>query len=234
LSLEEENARKARVEKAERVRQNTEKEAGLVRRKTVAKVKNAAASPRPLIPDLIDLTSSGQDGTRGISPQQFQSVQAFNLAVELSAEQDLIDLAFPVHDKILDTRLKPFEQVQASKDSRSFVDIYYAAISTPRRDQYIYEPLREDDIRLLILHPKQKSQITSSIECVIIHVSLRDRKIPEYEALSYCWGKSSVTHVIQLGGKQMTVGENLWVALQNLREASEGKERRLWVDAICS
>ena len=99
MSLEEENARKARVEKAERVRQNTEKEAGLVRRKTVAKFKNAAASPRPLIPDLIDLTSSGQDGTRGISPQQFQLVQAFNLAVELSAEQDLIDLAFPVHDK---------------------------------------------------------------------------------------------------------------------------------------
>lgn len=231
LSLEEENARKASVERAERARQNTEKEAGPVR--PVAKVKEAAASLRPRIPDLIDLTSSGQDGTQGISPQQFQSVQAFNPAVEPPAEQDLIGLVFSGQDRIWDTPSKPFESVQASKDSQSLADTYSAAMSAPGWDRYIYKPLREDDIRLLVLHPKQESQFTSTIECDIIPVSLRDRNIPEYEALSYCWGKSGVTHEIQLGGKQMMVGENLWVALRNLREASKGKERRLWVDAIC-
>jgi hypothetical protein len=237
LSLEEEKARIARAERAERARQHPDKEVAPVRRKPVAKVNQAATSARPRLPDLIDLTSSGHDRTQGISSQPFNSVQAFHVAIEPPSEEDLIDLAFSGQDQSLDTLWKPFESMQTFNPAvepatkANFQNALDDVNTTLGSDRYTYTSLREDDIRLLVLRPKQESHFT--IECDIIHVSLRDRKIPEYEALSYCWGKHGVTHEIQLEGKKMMVGENLWVALRNLRGASEGKERRLWVDALC-
>ncbi len=55
--------------------------------------------------------------------------------------------------------------------------------------------------------------------------------MPQYEALSYMWGSEEDPMILEIDGHQLSVRNNLWQALKQLRP-KEGK-RIMWVDALC-
>ncbi|KAH0439155.1 hypothetical protein CcaCcLH18_02950 [Colletotrichum camelliae] len=95
-------------------------------------------------------------------------------------------------------------------------------------DFYTHEPLdlNQPSIRHLCLLKGDYGPI----HCLIYQDHLGDTAIP-YEALSYVWGSSQLTHTIFVNGKQMRITENLFHALRQLR--SDENDRILWVDAVC-
>ena len=57
---------------------------------------------------------------------------------------------------------------------------------------------------------------------------------PEYEALSYTWGKEGQRIDIQLNNQSFSVSPNLYAALRQFSRGQKGAlPRRLWIDAIC-
>ncbi|KAH7410600.1 heterokaryon incompatibility protein-domain-containing protein [Cadophora sp. MPI-SDFR-AT-0126] len=95
---------------------------------------------------------------------------------------------------------------------------------------FVYEPLPRtaDSIRLLTLHPLLDGDSPNIVRCDLTPVTFREK--PDYEALSYTWGKSETRCSIWLNGTLVRVRENLFWALQNLRQ---DQPRTLWVDALC-
>jgi hypothetical protein len=91
-----------------------------------------------------------------------------------------------------------------------------------------YKPLtRPWEIRVLVLHPGEKG---SPIECSLEHSNLRSKK-SGFEALSYVWGDPTITNEITCDSRKITVGKNLYDALERLRLPD--KPRVLWIDALC-
>ncbi|KAG5761556.1 hypothetical protein H9Q72_010327 [Fusarium xylarioides] len=82
-------------------------------------------------------------------------------------------------------------------------------------------------IRLLHLLPAKDNK--SPIECRLEVVAFEEN--PVYEALSYCWGDNSQLQEIKCHKEPFQVTENLFSALQHLR--NDHDERTLWIDAIC-
>ena len=80
--------------------------------------------------------------------------------------------------------------------------------------------------RLLILQPGKYSD---PLRCSIRESNL-DGNL-QYDALSYTWGMRDSEIPIEVHGQSFSVTENLYAALQHLRQ--EGKELLLWVDALC-
>lgn len=91
---------------------------------------------------------------------------------------------------------------------------------------YPYQPLRDRDIRVLYLAPGAPRD---PIRCGLITLSLDTD--PRYEALSYAWGAIDSFDLIAVDGCPLRVRANLESALRHLRY--EGRDRILWVDAIC-
>ena len=60
------------------------------------------------------------------------------------------------------------------------------------------------EIRLLHLLPS--NELDSPPQCLIVHKFLSDQ--PEYECLSYVWGKPDFTISIELDGQQHFITEN--------------------------
>ncbi|UPL02766.1 hypothetical protein LCI18_013700 [Fusarium solani-melongenae] len=94
----------------------------------------------------------------------------------------------------------------------------------------IYEPLNPtiDEIRLLTLHPA--SQGDSTVFCTLSYASLAT-EIPEYEALSYVWGKPNLSASILLNHVNFHVTPSLASILSTLR--LDNQTRVLWIDALC-
>lgn len=90
----------------------------------------------------------------------------------------------------------------------------------------IYKPLKDGEIRLLILLP---SQHEDKVRCTLRHV-LVDAN-PDFETISYAWGDPTNTTTVELEGRDFMVTHNLYLALKNLRH--EDEERVIWADAIC-
>jgi len=74
----------------------------------------------------------------------------------------------------------------------------------------------------------------------LIQGQLFDSKLPppasleyvrDYAALSYTWGSKSRPCEIMINGSKMTVTKNAYLALRDLRY--QGKDRVLWIDALC-
>jgi len=58
-----------------------------------------------------------------------------------------------------------------------------------------------------------------------------EQRYISYEALSYCWGDTTIKTPIICNGARLDVTQSLKVALQHLR--NEKEVRVLWIDAIC-
>jgi hypothetical protein len=86
-----------------------------------------------------------------------------------------------------------------------------------------------DEIRLVSLEPCDLSQVDAQVACTLITVKLSEN--PKYEALSYMWGSLSNSATIAVDGQDLSVGENLWLALKQLRLGAS--RRTIWIDAIC-
>ena len=92
-----------------------------------------------------------------------------------------------------------------------------------------HSPLRfpDSEIRLLVLQPGKKY---SSVHCQLTSVASASPR--QYEALSYCWGRTVATNTIFVNGKSLQVSPNLEHALRDLR-LEGSRPRTLWVDAVC-
>jgi hypothetical protein len=57
--------------------------------------------------------------------------------------------------------------------------------------------------------------------------------LPQYDALSYCWGKDISPRTAWVSGHALTIGSNLDCALRHLRPAYGHEPRVFWIDALC-
>lgn len=120
-----------------------------------------------------------------------------------------------------EVRLPPQLNIPASNDLHGFFE---------------YDPLpsnsTEHCIRLLHLQPARvKGTNKEEIRCFLEHTTLSAKH--GYEALSYCWEPVTPKQSIICNGKMLSIGSNLFHALEELRFAAGKGSRLLWVDAIC-
>jgi hypothetical protein len=87
------------------------------------------------------------------------------------------------------------------------------------------------EIRLVSLWSASSVGSYETIRCELLHICLEEGPNPEYEALSYQWGKPDSGLSILLGGQYVQVQKNLYWALQHLRLPTSS--RILWIDALC-
>jgi hypothetical protein len=94
-------------------------------------------------------------------------------------------------------------------------------------EPYVYKPLElGTSIRILELQPGEDDDL---IDCELSTVDLN--RAPQYEALSYTWGKMTDTRVISCSGKKLNIPVHLRDALLHIRHTSRIKY--LWADAAC-
>lgn len=97
---------------------------------------------------------------------------------------------------------------------------------------YRYRPLREGEIRLLVLK-RTRLLFPSMITARIVHVPgfAQGEGVPIYEAVSYRWGSPECTDEIILDGARFAVTQSAFELL--LARRSIWRERTIWIDAIC-
>ena len=120
----------------------------------------------------------------------------------------------------------PAEPPVYIKRSKKIPVMYYR---TSNAQKLKYRPLLLDSlsIRLLVVLPSADKH--SIIECHLCSDSLHNK--PKYTALAYAWGTSSRSYGILVNGQSFYARENLWDALQELRDVEE--PRVFWIDSIC-
>lgn len=91
--------------------------------------------------------------------------------------------------------------------------------------KYVIDP--KNEIRILNLLPA--ASISDTLHCTLLIVKLEDK--PQYEALSYAWGKPIFLERIYLLSGYLAITSNLASALRHLRYTD--RPRPLWADAIC-
>ena len=69
------------------------------------------------------------------------------------------------------------------------------------------------------------------LNCYIRHVKYFEGVRPDYEALSYEWGRGDRLRKVMIDEKPFSIRENLWLAMSHLQHDSEN--RVFWIDAIC-
>lgn len=87
-------------------------------------------------------------------------------------------------------------------------------------------PLEESCIRLLTIKPGNAGD---PLDLHLSTVSLNAN--PVYEAISYCWGDSSLTNAAVCDEHDVSITTSLFGALVELRYAAE--PRTIWADAMC-
>jgi hypothetical protein len=100
--------------------------------------------------------------------------------------------------------------------------------TSPPTNDFHYEPLPDNQghVRLLSLLPGPGKQ---TVCCELGQVRLYD--LPEYEAISYCWGDLTDKVTIECNSVRIAVTKSFHGALRNFRYAA--RPRILWADAIC-
>ena len=95
-------------------------------------------------------------------------------------------------------------------------------------ETFKYSALQQDKdcTRLVRIEPAGKDG--DPISCTLVDVAFGDR--PKYQALSYTWGDETDKLTIHLNGAEFRVAQNLFDALQFLRQ--EPDRAPLWIDAI--
>ncbi|TEY62492.1 hypothetical protein BOTCAL_0161g00090 [Botryotinia calthae] len=100
-------------------------------------------------------------------------------------------------------------------------------MSTP--SAYKYSPLRNEKYEIRVLSILAGPD-ESPVQCKMKTMSLVDKYMEDYTALSYCWGSSPKKSVIWIDNVRVSVGVNLANALIRLRRM--GIEL-VWTDAVC-
>ncbi|KAF6817113.1 HET-domain-containing protein [Colletotrichum musicola] len=105
------------------------------------------------------------------------------------------------------------------------------ALTTTSIDQpYVYEDLNLERPALRLV--RLFSGDGTELKCELFQAYLDEREsVLPYEAISYTWGLTNLSHNIDVDGKRLDITASLYVALQNLRYAES--DRILWVDGIC-
>jgi Heterokaryon incompatibility protein (HET) len=91
-------------------------------------------------------------------------------------------------------------------------------------DQYQYTDLPAN-FRVLELLPGKKGEHISTLFHVVDW-----NKYPDFDAISYAWSDIQKRRPIICHGKWLQISENLYTALEHLRNESE--PRYLWADAV--
>ncbi|CAG9990592.1 unnamed protein product [Clonostachys byssicola] len=90
----------------------------------------------------------------------------------------------------------------------------YTAIAAPR------------NIRLIHLHPGSESDpVSLSLATVALD------SVPDYEAISYCWGQATDQRQVTCNGATLSITNSLFTGLVAFRRPDQ--PRLLWADAIC-
>jgi ankyrin repeat protein len=97
-------------------------------------------------------------------------------------------------------------------------------------ERFTYSPidLEGPTSRLLQLH---RGFGSNSIRCTLFDAWLDPEIVIPYEALSYTWGGTDKTAIIEVNGRHLAVTANLYSALKHLRLQEE--DRIMWIDAVC-
>ncbi|CAK7211127.1 hypothetical protein SCUCBS95973_001025 [Sporothrix curviconia] len=95
---------------------------------------------------------------------------------------------------------------------------------------YVYTPLTVADkqIRVLVVEP---GSADDPVAASVVHISLLERPVPQYEAISYSWSAVRGTGSIILDGMIVRVPAAAEEALRYMRHGDA--KRSLWIDAIC-
>ncbi len=96
-------------------------------------------------------------------------------------------------------------------------------VSSDTCTQYEWRTLNQSNNELRLLELSDDLN-----DCALLHYSLT--RLPEYVALSYCWGTKSRDFSINVDSLSFHVTKNLHAALSALHARGH---RRLWIDAIC-
>ncbi|RSM14726.1 hypothetical protein CDV31_005308 [Fusarium ambrosium] len=101
--------------------------------------------------------------------------------------------------------------------------------SLNEKDDFRYELLLNDEIRLLSVVPGDSDLIS----CELSHVRLDSK--PTFWALSYVWGARENPALIEVNGCPFEVTRNLYDALHEYRRQFLGDTNGsfIWIDAIC-
>ncbi|PFH58369.1 hypothetical protein XA68_13754 [Ophiocordyceps unilateralis] len=98
-------------------------------------------------------------------------------------------------------------------------------------EAFTYPPIDLDRraIRLFRLHCAAETEVLSG-DLFDAYFEDRENMIP-FEALSYTWGGTELTHSLSINGARLPITYNLHLALQHVRQWHQ--DRYLWIDAIC-
>ncbi|CAG8378732.1 unnamed protein product [Penicillium salamii] len=99
---------------------------------------------------------------------------------------------------------------------------------------FVYPALPAEHLYMTrMVHLLPDTDRNAPIECKLSNydLSVGDGQSHIYEALSYCWESEDKPKSIILNGYKFSVTENLFSALQHLRDRQ--LPRTLWIDAIC-
>lgn len=98
-------------------------------------------------------------------------------------------------------------------------------------DSQLYQPLRENEIRLLLLQYEYWPAIHYELEVWDFEEIIDNGN---YKALSYCWTREPPTRTIHLNGHVVRVRPNLYNYLEvDGNNYRDGSPRYLFVDALC-
>ncbi len=90
----------------------------------------------------------------------------------------------------------------------------------------LYQPLRENEIRLLVLPPGDPE---APVDCHLVTFPLDSA--PVYDGISYVWGDAGDVCPVCCDGFSTSITRNLHWALGKIRRP--GRPRVVWADALC-
>lgn len=93
---------------------------------------------------------------------------------------------------------------------------------------YVYLPIMEKHLRLLVLHPGERRDVLSA---TLVHTSLEKLSRSEYETISYAWGDASIRSYMLVDKAFLDIPASAAEVLRQVRH--KRKSRRLWIDAVC-
>ena len=96
--------------------------------------------------------------------------------------------------------------------------------------KFEYSALNSLAGEIRVLQVKKGLFRSDVVECDLITISLDWRQ--EFQALSYCWGSSTMSDVMLCNGKRLYIHPSLNAALKTFREHPKLRVQLLWSDAV--